>query len=154
MSIKLLQSIRNDFPQFYKEYCIKDLKIDAATERNWTLIWKQNGRPGKGLSPKELSHLKYLHKDITTRGLIHPIIIWSQEKMLNVYVGRERVWFAKREGYTHISTYHVSTIVDGVKVNAPRVSKLGFNKKLLLQAAPKGPDLYFRDVIYKHTKST
>ena len=112
MSIKLLQSIRNDFPQFYKEYCIKDLKIDAATERNWTLIWKQNGRPGKWLSPKELSHLKYLHKDITTRGLIHPIIIWSQEKMLNVYVGRERVWFAKREGYTHISTYHVSTIVD------------------------------------------
>ena len=112
MSIKLLQSIRNDFPQFYKEYCIKDLKIDAATERNWTLIWKQNGRPGKWLSPKSLSHLKYLHKDITTRGLIHPIIIWSQEKMLNVYVGRERVWFAKREGYTHISTYHVSTIVD------------------------------------------
>ena len=112
MSIKLLQSIRNDFPQFYKEYCIKDLKIDAATERNWTLIWKQNGRPGKWLSPKQLSRLKYLHKDITTRGLIHPIIIWSQEKMLNVYVGRERVWFAKREGYTHISTYHVSTIVD------------------------------------------
>ena len=112
MSIKLLQSIRNDFPQFYKEYCIKDLKIDASTERNWTLIWKQNGRPGKWLSPKSLSHLKYLHKDITTRGLIHPIIIWSQEKMLNVYVGRERVWFAKREGYTHISTYHVSTIVD------------------------------------------
>ena len=107
--MKLLQSIRNDFPQFYKEYCIEDLKIDPSTERNWTLIWKQNGRPGKWLAPKELSRLKALHTDIKTRGLIHPILIWSEEKILNVYIGRERVWVAKREGCTHISAYHVTT---------------------------------------------
>tara|TARA_R100001132_G_C3193545_1_gene44288 strand:+ start:71 stop:499 length:429 start_codon:yes stop_codon:yes gene_type:complete len=107
--MKLLQSIRNDFPQFYKEYSVEDLKIDSFTERNRTLIWKQNGRPGKWLSPKELSHLKYLHKDIKTRGLIHPIIVWSEGKILNVFIGTEQVWFARRECYTHISAYHVTT---------------------------------------------
>jgi len=122
--MKLLQSIRNDFPQFYKEYFIEDLKVDPSTERNWTLIWKQNGRPGKWLAPKELSRLKDLHTDIKTRGLIHPILIWSEEKILNVYIGRERVWFAKRQGYTHISAYHVTTTENIKAIKAPYKSIL------------------------------
>ena len=113
--MKLLQSIRNDFPQFYKEYCIEDLKTDPSTERNWTLIWKQDGRPGKWLAPKELSRLKTLHTDIKRHGLIHPILIWSKNKILDVYIGRQRVWFAKRQGYTHISAYHVPT-TENIKI--------------------------------------
>ena len=56
---------------------------------------------------------KNIHESITTRGLFHPIIVWSpDEKILNVYIGRERVWIAKKEGYTHISAYHPTTITD------------------------------------------
>jgi len=114
--MKTLCSLHNDFPHLYKEFCIKDLKVDDGTERNWTLIWKQNGRPGQWLSPKELSHLKSLHKDITTHGLTHPVIIWSPEKILNVYIGREQVWVAKRENYTHISAYHPTTVTERDKI--------------------------------------
>ena len=115
--MKLLHSIYNTFPNIYKEYCINDLKVDSATERNWTLIWKQNGLPGKWLAPDELLNLKNLHESITTHGLFHPIIIWSpDEKILNVYIGRKRVWVAKKEGYTHISAYRPKTIEERDKV--------------------------------------
>jgi len=107
MSKKILQSKQNDFPHYYKECCIKDLIVDESTEKNWTLMWKQNDQTWK-----ELPYLKLLYKDIMTNGLIHPIIIWSPEKTLNVYIGRERVWIAKKKGYTHISAYNIINIED------------------------------------------
>ena len=86
-----LRSDRNDFPKRYHEYAIADLVSEEP---------KSLGTP----------ELKNLLKNIKEKGMIYPIVIRPKDKdkpeVLNVQVGRQRVWIATELGYTHISTYH------------------------------------------------
>ena len=86
-----LRSYHNDFPKRYHEYALTDLVSEEP---------KSLGTP----------ELKNLLKNIQEKGMIYPIVIRPKDKdkpeVLNVQVGRQRVWIAKELGYTHISTYH------------------------------------------------
>ena len=86
-----LRSYHNDFPKRYHEYALTDLVSEEP---------KSLGTP----------ELKNLLKNIKEKGMIYPIVIRPKDKdkpeVLNVQVGRQRVWIAKELGYTHISTYH------------------------------------------------
>ena len=85
-----LRADRNDFPERYHEYAIKDLVSDQP---------KTLGTP----------ELKKLLKIIQEKGMIYPIVVRPKDKdkpdVLNVQVGTQRVWIAKELGYTHISAY-------------------------------------------------
>jgi len=86
-----LRSDRNDFPERYHEHAIEDLVWDKPNS----------------LGTPELEKLK---KSILEKGMIYPIVIRPKDKdkpeVMNVQVGRQRIWIAKELGYTHISTYH------------------------------------------------
>ena len=105
--MRLLKAKRNDYPRWYAEYDIEDLTItfDGFKE----------------------AMIDKLTKDITDKGLLHPIVIRSpykeyqtdpnpdvsdltaeeRQKVFNIYIGNQRVTAAKRLGYTRISAYHV-----------------------------------------------
>ena len=108
---RLLKSQRNDFPQFYAEYCIEDIGVfmDKLSEK----------------------FLPVFEKELLDNGMVHPIIIFSpysdyqtdpnpelpddlkkRKEVLRVYMGHKRMWFARKHGYTHISAYHVRTDKD------------------------------------------
>ena len=89
--MKLLKSHRNDFPQYYAEYSLNDLG-------------NTTGDPLRFECETRAFRLESLDIDIRANGLTHPIIIWA----FNVQIGHQRVWIAKRLGYTHISAYHVT----------------------------------------------
>ena len=110
-TFKLLKSQVNDFPHWYAEYAIDDLGIfmDKLPEK----------------------FLPVIESDILNRGMIHPIIVFSpwaeyqtdpnpvlpesvskRKEILRVYMGHKRVWVAQKNGYTHISAYHVRTDED------------------------------------------
>ena len=77
--MKLLKSKQNDFPNIYKEVLINNLDTKKPTT--------------------DLTDLK---KDIETRGLIWPIVLYPGQK---VQVGNQRVEIAKQLGYNTISAY-------------------------------------------------
>ena len=77
--MKLLKSKQNDFPNIYKEVPITDLDTTKPTP--------------------DLTDLK---KDIETRGLIWPIVLYPEHK---VQVGNQRVEIATQLGYDTISAY-------------------------------------------------
>ena len=77
--MKLLKSKQNDFPDIYKEVLINELDTTKPT-----------------------TNLTELKKDIETRGLIWPIVLYPGRK---VQVGNQRVEIAKQLGYDAISTY-------------------------------------------------
>ena len=83
-----LRSHRNDFPERYLEYALKDLVSEEP---------KSLGTP----------ELKNLLKNIKEKGMIYPIVVRPKDKnkpeVLNFQVGNQRVWIAKELGYTHIS---------------------------------------------------
>ena len=77
--MKLLKSKQNDFPDIYKEVLIKELDTTKPT-----------------------TNLTDLKKDIETRGLIWPIVLYHE---LKVQVGNQRVEIATQLGYDTISAY-------------------------------------------------
>ena len=77
--MKLLKSKQNDFPNIYKEVLINNLDTKKPTT--------------------DLTDLK---KDIETRGLIWPIVLYPE---LKVQVGNQRVEIATQLGYDTISAY-------------------------------------------------
>ena len=77
--MKLLKSKQNDFPNIYKEVPID--KLDTT---------------------KPTTNLTELKKDIETRGLIWPIVLYPGHK---VQVGNQRVEIATQLGYDTISAY-------------------------------------------------
>ena len=77
--MKLLKSKQNDFPDIYKEVPIKELDTTKPT-----------------------TNLTDLKKDIETRGLIWPIVLYPGQK---VQVGNQRVEIATQLGYDTISAY-------------------------------------------------
>ena len=77
--MKILKSIRNDFPEIYKEVPIGMLDTQKPT-----------------------TDLLHLTKDIKTQGLIYPIVLFPG---LRVQVGNQRVEIAKQLGYNMISAY-------------------------------------------------
>ena len=105
--MKLLKAERNDYPQWYAEYDIEILTMTFDGFRE--------------------EMIEKLTKDITEKGLLHPIVIRSpykeyqtdpnpdvshldaeeRRKVFNIYIGNQRVTAAKRLGYTRISAYHV-----------------------------------------------
>ena len=77
--MKLLKSKQNDFPNIYKEVPIKELDTTKPT-----------------------TNLTELKKDIETRGLIWPIVLYPE---LKVQVGNQQVEIATQLGYDTISAY-------------------------------------------------
>ena len=77
--MKLLKSKQNDFPDIYKEVLINELDTTKPTT--------------------DLTDLK---KDIESRGLTWPIVLYPGP---TVQVGNQRVEIAKQLGYDAISTY-------------------------------------------------
>jgi len=121
--MKLLKSQRNDFPQYYAEYSLNDLGNDGSDPLRSGDI--TDPRPGPRCETRDF-RLESLDIDIKENGLTHPIIIWAHKRecrtlpnpelpedllqrrnILYVQIGHQRVWIAKRLGYTHISAYHV-----------------------------------------------
>ena len=107
--MKLLKANQNDFPEFYAEYAIDDL--------------------GVFMDKLPMHFIPKIQADITERGMVHPIIIFSpyeehqtdpnpdftnrnKKEVLRVYMGHKRIHVAKNLGYTHISAYHVKTDED------------------------------------------
>lgn len=102
MMMKLLKSHNNDFPEYYGEYLIDDLnnchnplRFDCATRA---------------------FRVESLEMDIKANGLTHPIILWDTKNTYPLYVqiGSQRVWVAKKLGYTHISGYKIT---DDIELN-------------------------------------
>ena len=83
---KLLKSKNNLFPSLYKEVEIKSL---------------ENRYPLKSGSDNE-----ELFEDLSSTGLIHPIIISYVGTRIST--GHRRVHWAESKGYTHISAYHLT----------------------------------------------
>ena len=113
--MNLLKSHHNDFPEYYAEYSLNDLGNNV----DYQMVAYQFGE-------RRAWQLESLEIDIKENGLTHPIIIWASKRecrtspnpklpkelnerrnILYVQIGHQRVWVAKKLGYTHISAYHV-----------------------------------------------
>ena len=124
--MKLLKSQRNDFPEYYAEYSLNDLGNDGSDPLRSGDITDPRPGPRPEVGGESLVRLESLEIDIIENGLTHPIIIWASKRecrtlpnpelpkdllkrkdILYVQIGHQRVWIAKRLGYTHISAYHV-----------------------------------------------
>ena len=86
VAMKLLKSQHNRFPNLYKEVEIKSL---------------ENRYPLKSGS----DNLE-LFEDLSSTGLIHPIIVSYVGTRIST--GHRRVHWAESKGYTHISAYHLT----------------------------------------------
>lgn len=86
VAMKLLKSQHNRFPNLYKEVEIKSL---------------ENRYPLKSGS----DNLE-LFEDLSSTGLIHPIILSYVGS--RICTGHRRVHWAESRGYTHISAYHMT----------------------------------------------
>ena len=115
--MNLLKSHRNDFPEYYGEFEIEEL--------NNCLHPLRDRSDQKDLDTRTF-RLESLEIDIKENGLTHPSTIWASKRecrtspnpklpkelnerrnILYVQIGHQRVWVAKKLGYTHISAYHV-----------------------------------------------
>jgi len=133
--MKLLKSHCNDFPEYYGEYCLQDLNNCADPLRDKT-------------DQRELEirtfQLESLEIDILERGLTHPIILWNTKNTysewatnrgvakltpLYVHVGSQRVWVAKKLGYTHISAYNISSDLEMNRCNVVTYSQEYWEKR-------------------------
>jgi len=85
------------FPEYHKVYSISQLGnfIDYRREDR------------KSTSAK--FRLDCLMQELGKNGMTHPILL-SPTIAYNVSVGHQRVWYAKENGYTHISAYQVHDI--------------------------------------------
>src|SRR6056300_710692 len=94
--MKLLKAKNILWPEWYKEYNIKQLENFYNYER----LERSNRR-----TDSQVFRLECLMKDMDEQGLLYPIIVsWVGYR---VSVGHQRVWYAYKRGYTHISCYHV-----------------------------------------------
>lgn len=94
--MKLLKAKNILWPEWYKEYSIKQLENFYNYER----LERSNRR-----TDSQVFRLECLMKDMDEHGLLYPIIVsWTGYR---VSVGHQRVWYAYKRGYTHISCYHV-----------------------------------------------
>ena len=94
--MKLLKAQNILWPEYYKEYNIKQLENFYNYER----LERNNRR-----TTSQKFRLDCLMKDMDEKGLLYPIIVsWVGYR---VSVGHQRVWYAYKNGYTHISCYHV-----------------------------------------------
>ena len=97
MKKKILKSHRNDFPEYYGEYEIKVLKVEDPLYE------------GPDIELRTF-RVESLETDIQANGLTHPVILWSDNH--RVQIGTQRVYVAKRLGYTHISAYKVHSDIE------------------------------------------
>jgi hypothetical protein len=115
-SQSVLRATKNEYPDWYAEYKLKNLKIS--------------------IRKYDINAVKKLTEDIKERGLIYPIIIYSPyknyqvkpnfdvnlfndadlKKIFNVWVGNKRIIAATQLGYTDISVYHVTCDEDVKKL--------------------------------------
>ena len=94
--MKLLKAKNILWPEWYKEYSIKQLENFYNYDR---LLLKGNR------TESQKFRLDCLMKDMDENGLLYPIIVsWTGYR---VSVGHQRVWYAYKRGYTHISCYHI-----------------------------------------------
>ena len=94
--MKLLKAKNIFWPEWYKEYSIKQLENFYNYDR---LLLKGNR------TESQKFRLECLMQDMDEQGLLYPIIVsWNGYR---VSVGHQRVWYAYKRGYTHISCYHI-----------------------------------------------
>src|SRR5210317_204908 len=94
--MNLLKSRNILWPEWYKEYNIKQLENFYNYDR---LLLKGHR------TESQKFRLECLMQDMDEKGLLYPIIVsWTGYR---VSVGHQRVWYAHKRGYTHISCYHV-----------------------------------------------
>ena len=94
--MNLLKAKNILWPEWYKEYSIKQLENFYNYDR---LLLKGNR------TESQKFRLECLMQDMDEQGLLYPIIVsWNGYR---VSVGHQRVWYAYKKGYTHISCYHV-----------------------------------------------
>ena len=94
--MKLLKAKNILWPEWYKEYSIKQLENFYNYDR---LLLKGNR------TESQKFRLDCLMEDMDQNGLLYPIIVsWVGYR---VSVGHQRVWYAYKRGYTHISCYHI-----------------------------------------------
>ena len=94
--MKLLKAKNILWPEWYKEYHIKQLENFYNYDR---LLLKGHR------TESQKFRLDCLIEDMDEQGLLYPIIVsWTGYR---VSVGHQRVWYAHKRGYTHISCYHV-----------------------------------------------
>jgi len=94
--MNLLKARNILWPEWYKEYNIKQLENFYNYDR---LLLKGNR------TESQKFRLDCLMQDMDEQGLLYPIIVsWTGYR---VSVGHQRVWYAHKRGYTHISCYHV-----------------------------------------------
>ena len=105
MIMKLLKAHRNDFPEYYGEYCIEDLN--------------NCDNPLRFDCETRMFRVESLEIDIKANGLTHPIILWDTKNTFPLYVqiGSQRVWVAKKLGYTHISGYLITSELEMNRCN-------------------------------------
>ena len=121
--MKVLKSHCNDFPEYYGEYCLEDLNNCEDPLRD-----KMDQRD---LEIRTF-RLESLEIDIVENGLTHPIILWDTKNTYSewatnrgvakltplwVQIGSQRVWIAKKLGYTHISAYNISSYLEMSRCN-------------------------------------
>ena len=121
--MKLLKSHRNDFPEYYGEFVLQDLNNCANPLRD---------RSDPGDLETRTFRLESLEIDILEYGMTHPIILWetkntysqwatdrgvSKPTPLFVQIGSQRVYIAKKLGYTHISGYEITSNEEMNKCN-------------------------------------
>lgn len=94
--MKLLKARNILWPEYYKEYNIKQLE----NFYNYDRLMLKGHR-----TASQKFRLECLIQDMDEHGLLYPIII--SENGYRVTVGHQRVWYAYKRGYTHISCYHV-----------------------------------------------
>ena len=131
--MKLMKSQCNDFPEFYAEYCIKDL--GNTGEYNFAGEWWRKAKMPGHTSEGRYFRIESLEKDLIENGMTHPITIWAHKRecrtlpnpelpqdllkrrdILYVQIGHQRVEIAQKLKYTHISAYHVTNQEDFDKV--------------------------------------
>ena len=99
--MNLLKSHRNDFPEYYGEFALQELNNCLHPLRDKS-------------DPTRTFRLESLEIDILAHGLTHPIILWDTKNTYPLYVqiGAQRVWVAKKLGYTHISGYKITRDIE------------------------------------------
>ena len=127
--MKLLKARNVLWPEWYKEYHIGQLE----NFYNYDRLHQSNRR-----TDAQVFRLECLMKDMDEHGLLYPIIVsWTGYR---VSVGHQRVWYAYKRGYTHISCYHVPNqriwdrIMKSDYSDEYWQSRLPENKKILLVA--------------------
>ena len=104
--MRTLSANHIEFPEYHKTLSLDELG-QVIDQKKVFLGGKER--------KEQRFRLESLMRDIKLNGMTHPIIVntWNNNK---VAVGNQRVWYARRNGYTHIDCYCVPSDSAYIKV--------------------------------------